>query len=1271
MKKILAISAIALMLLAIFAQVSIISPAAAQPPSDAELTGVVYDRGEDTDSDSLYNYLVVDVQVNVSVAAYYIVEVNALIGEYGYTLYLYDSEETYLNVGLQNLTFPFNGIAIYGRELNVTSLYGVTLYDQDYNWLGYFNEMYLSTTYDYTLFDTGATLTGNIFDEAIDANSNGLYDFLQIEVEVDVADAEYYECYISGLINVSGYDYEYISIYNNTVEFLDTGIWNMTVQLPGATMYASHAINISKVSFMSVFLYEDGYSYQLDSESYLDLSRSYSYVEFETTAYFTGTIFDAAVDSDGNGKFDYLQIGLEINVTEAGEYYITMGSLVDDAFNYLYVYENFYSYLEVGIHVINMTVYGPKIYSSEINPTYIGEAEISSWSSGVVLDRLTNTPLSAAYDYADFESLALLTGNVSDMGVDRDGDGLYDYLAIGIQVNVTKAGRYEVSAECLVEQVNDTYYETLYVPLSVEKDFEVGLQWVYLNYSGPMLAYKRFSPTNITDIRLTEPVFPYLQLDYIASAQLSTKYDYALFDAPLRDMQVNLIVYPDGTVEIGGTINGTHAYPQNTGLLVNATVLVSTTGDTTIITTDGAFVPPQEEMEWPLDAIVGYAFAEYKNGILNATLDATMFMPPEGSTEYPTNTSDFTIGGIYSDGLLSLDVWGQTEIPSFEGMFPLNVSDFTVSGDVIGNEIAGNITFHAVSGLPLTDAIVYFNSNETHILLRGNLTLLYGNYFDMEINSTTLDEIISAIPGPTGLVYNMTEGMLECKQLDTEKTPIAPEGEEIGAEIAFNATITGNFTDAIAQLLNEIVSGGDPEIHPLLYAALDSAFSSVQSASFEVNYYYSSRIATLDLHLIDDVKALWSKALEVIPPTLPDDVRTQFEAALKIANMTAYAISDFGFNASYTNASQKLNVKAWFLANITKLKADTLPLIPDLAPPELVSVFESCLNTTYCTLTYANTTVNYVNGTGSFDANLVLQGDFKAELNHIKRCYIDYINATEPWMLGPDFLLVDEMEIDMNNCQLEFKMSPDWQYISFDGIIVKPPKETMDLIRFRLTEFFNATSYNPEEPPREFEKLRIVVTGGFNGTHVVLPYAPVTMPTPDAISLDYKTMEWENVTISTLKDLVLQIAYQEVIDYAGETYYVPIFTNSTLSEFNFNPSGKKIYFNVTGDTGAGFCQVIVPRSLLYAALGEWIVKIDGIPLNTTDFTVTENAEYVLIELNYAHSSHLIEIQGTWVISEFQSNVLPLVLIVASLAVAAIAIRHRKKFSPLKLNIRMQ
>ena len=152
--------------------------------------------------------------------------------------------------------------------------------------------------------------------------------------------------------------------------------------------------------------------------------------------------------------------------------------------------------------------------------------------------------------------------------------------------------------------------------------------------------------------------------------------------------------------------------------------------------------------------------------------------------------------------------------------------------------------------------------------------------------------------------------------------------------------------------------------------------------------------------------------------------------------------------------------------------------------------------------------------------------------------------------------------------------------------------------------------------------------------------------------------------MSSLTDLVFQIAYQEGVDYAGETYYVPVFTNSTMSGFSFNPSAKKIYFNVTGDAGTGFCKIIIPRSLLYAAADEWVVKIDGVPLNLTDLGVTENAEYVVIELNYSHSSHLVEILGTWVVPEFQPNAFAFVLIAISLIVAIIAIKEKKKFTSL-------
>jgi hypothetical protein len=203
------------------------------------------------------------------------------------------------------------------------------------------------------------------------------------------------------------------------------------------------------------------------------------------------------------------------------------------------------------------------------------------------------------------------------------------------------------------------------------------------------------------------------------------------------------------------------------------------------------------------------------------------------------------------------------------------------------------------------------------------------------------------------------------------------------------------------------------------------------------------------------------------------------------------------------------------------------------------------------------------------------------------------------------------------------------------------------------------------ESPREFEKLKITVTGGSNATHTVLLYASPSVPKPDSFALDYRSMIWENTTISSLKDLLFQIAYQKPIDYLGETYYALLFTNSTMSNFGFDAGARSISFKVAGTTGTGFCNITIPRSLLYAALGNWTVKIDGITLSSGNFTVTENGEYAFIYLNYSHSEHTIEIIGTWVVTELPPSLLPIFLMILSLIVAAVAVKERKRLVKMK------
>jgi hypothetical protein len=1256
-QRFLAISAITLIFLAMFTAISSNLPAMAQ---SASLTGRIFDYGKDTDGDSLYNFLVIYVEVNASESATYRVSVNALRDVYYNYFYDYTTNETYLTPGLHNVSLSFNGIAIYGRKLNATHVdqvslsytKGMTQYSQW--WYG----IPLSKTYNYALFDTGATIIGIVHDEGVDTDSDGLYNSMQISVEINVSDAGSYRIHLSELFNASGY---YVSVYSDASASLSPGAQIMNFSLPGAAIYASHITSISTVYQVELYFDDNYMFFQLDVQYYLPLTKTYSYSEFETPAYFTGKVTDMGVDNDGNLKFDYLQISAEINVTEAGNYYMDILHLVDDASNYIPVWEtSLTTYFDVGLHLVNLTVYGPTIYTSHLNPKYIEVMRLYRSGLGFAVDNILMIPLSKTYNYTDFESHVLLTGHISDLGIDSDGDGLFDYLAVGVEINVTEAGTYRIEVGYLMEKANGTY-RYFYDFRWVENHFDAGVQTVYFNYSGARIAYEHFSPTNVSGIHLMESTHPDLEFGYIPSAPLSQKYDYTLFNGPLKDMQVNFVVYPNATVGVSGATNFTRMYPENTGPQINGTLHISTAGSLTTGSANGTFV-------LPIDEVLGLGFgspsanftATYNGGVLNAALDASMILPSSIGDQYPANASDFSFTSAYSNGILDINLLSNTQPPPL----PFNLADSIVKANFDGNEVTGNITFRALSGFPFSDIVVYFDGNRTDLHLTGNLTVIYGNYFGMEVNATIVDHIINEIPGPTGLISNMTMGFLQCTQLNTIKTPLI-NVTEYGAQVGYDATVKGNLTGFLANLTSEMLFGGHSESFPAVYAAWDSALSSIQGGSLQLIYWSASGTASVDMRLESDVKALWSNALLLVPPTAPPEAQTQVEAFLKVANATAYALNDFNLNASYSSAQHRLDLSAQLSANVTQMKSDIIPILPDTMPPQLHGIVESFLNTTYCTLNSLNATVNLVSGTGSFNVDWLMQGDFKAQTNHVKRFYIDYLNATSPWMLNWETRLLNMTEININNFNLEYKTGGDWMYTAFDGLVIEPPKDQIDPIRFQLYKLFNATSYDPYEPPREFERLRILVTGGSNGTHTVLLYTPGTMSSADEFSLDYKSMTWHNTTISGLRDLRFHVAYQGIVDYLAKTYYVPVFTNSTVSSFGFSPTLKSISFNVTGTAGTGFCNVTIPKALLNAAIGDWVVKVDGATLPLGNYTVVENAEYVFIFLAYPHSSHTVEVAGTWIVTEFQPDLLLIGFIILSIVAAMVAVKQRKRLITLK------
>jgi hypothetical protein len=439
-----------------------------------------------------------------------------------------------------------------------------------------------------------------------------------------------------------------------------------------------------------------------------------------------------------------------------------------------------------------------------------------------------------------------------------------------------------------------------------------------------------------------------------------------------------------------------------------------------------------------------------------------------------------------------------------------------------------------------------------------------------------------------------------------------------------------------------------------------------------LSYYHSSQIAQAELHLTSDAQTLFNGLLSA-PPALPpfwsSQQKTQIEAWLKIANATASALTDASFNASYSSTDRKMTVNAWLSANESQLQNDLIPLLPDAVAPNMHDILLSYLNTTYGNINSSTMTFDMVNGTGTFASTETLQGDFEAQLNQEKNFLITAFGPSPPLTVAWELRLLNETKININNFQAEFEDGQDWIHASFSGLILKPQPDTVDFIRFKLRSWMNTTA-DPNAPPLDFEKFTVVVTGASSANETVLLSQPSDVPAPDRFSGDYRSMVWNNVSLSSLKDLTFLIAYEKQVNYNDKTYDIPIFTNSTVKNFVFDPSAKQITFNVTGSPGTGFCNVTIPRNLLNAStLNDWTITFDGKPLTQQEFSITENTEYVFVYLNYTHSEHAISITATQLVPEFQPNILPLALIVPLIIAAIIAIKQRKKLEPLKTKCR--
>ena len=443
------------------------------------------DSVSDTDGDGYYDYLIVNVNLNVVTAGSFYVY-GGLYDSAGVTYVASASSGTVtLATGPQTVELKFSGADIYKSGVSGPYRVSLSLYDANWNWLG--GDTHTTGTYAYTEFQPPAVaFLPPHSDSALDTDGDGYYDYLVVNVGLNVTKA--------GKYNLSG------SLYSGLYEYYITYAWQSVTLSAGAQtvpMYFSGSeIRRSKIDgpyYVSFYIWNEAYTFYTSGEH---TTSTYSYTSFKPpAAVFSPPHSDLGSDTDLDGYYNYLSVKAKVDVTTAGRYSLS-GSLYSGYDYITYAWKD--DELTVGSNIVELQFDGCKISKSGVNGPYRVSLSLSdsNWN-WLGWDEHTTQ----AYLYTQFQPpAAVLYPPHSDYGLDTDGDGLYDYLVVKVGLDVRTAKKLQV-----VGYMMGGYGGTPIDWEMREVDLQTGKQTVELRFDGWMLYSGCFEGSGTVVILLLDP----------------------------------------------------------------------------------------------------------------------------------------------------------------------------------------------------------------------------------------------------------------------------------------------------------------------------------------------------------------------------------------------------------------------------------------------------------------------------------------------------------------------------------------------------------------------------------------------------------------------------------------------------------------------------------------------------------------------------------------------------------------------------------------------
>jgi len=315
--------------------------------------------------------------------------------------------------------------------------------------------------------DGGATIMGgfllfiNISDTGVDLDSDGLLDYLALDIGVDTGMSG------SGVYSLTALIYsgdEYVAVASNESYLSNPGV--IRLFFDGDEIRNSGFDGPYELKHLTI--QKDGIQpsgIAITNTTIPEGILNYSIYDFESSgSYISSVVSEIPIDSDSDGLYDTIRVGIEVNLTEGDDYNIRarLGLSGD---NSLYVESTDIS-LTAGEHLVYLDFTGEEITKAGSSDNYV------LYDAGLFNDMWDRREiehqqhLTQEYGRSDFEKPGVyLTDDYTVRTVDNDGDGFLDRLIIDVGVNVSLAGNYTLQAY-LASDFNKTFAsQKLLLPL--------------------------------------------------------------------------------------------------------------------------------------------------------------------------------------------------------------------------------------------------------------------------------------------------------------------------------------------------------------------------------------------------------------------------------------------------------------------------------------------------------------------------------------------------------------------------------------------------------------------------------------------------------------------------------------------------------------------------------------------------------------------------------------------------------------------------------------